>query len=169
MTSQLHALVELSVCVGGGQQDKASNQQFRLHSCTEFRFRSWTDSGADFFIGSSSTKMGMKQMFIFWMSTPSVTVVTMDYYIACCIFANILQCRDHYFVFEEQVALYKALDVQTENATWARTFWTALTTWEAKIPVEQADLKWTHGCIKNRRAGSSGLQNLTIQDVFYLL
>ena len=37
-------------------------------------------------------------------------VATMDYYIACCIFASIPQCRDQYIVFEEQVALYKALN-----------------------------------------------------------
>ena len=62
------------------------------------------------------------------------TVATMDYYIACCIFASIRQCRDYYFMFKEKVALCKALDGSNGRLNWRKELLNCLTTWESKFP-----------------------------------
>ena len=60
---------------------------------------------------------------------------TMDYYIAWCIFASIPQCRDLYIVFEEQVALYKALNGTNRWRNWRQKLLTCFQSWEAKFPA----------------------------------
>ena len=62
-------------------------------------------------------------------------VATMDYYIVCCNFASIPQCRDLYIVFEEQVALYRALDGTNGRRNWREELLTCLKLWEAKFLV----------------------------------
>ena len=63
------------------------------------------------------------------------TVTIMDYYIACCIFSSIPQCRDIYIVFEEQVALYKALNGTNRWRNWRQKLLTCFQSWEAKFPA----------------------------------
>ena len=80
-----------------------------MYLCSEFWFRSWTHSDADFDLkildeSGQETDIYLLNEYI---------VATMDYYIACCIFASIPQCRDLYIVFEEQAP--------TEDATGARS------------------------------------------------
>ena len=62
-------------------------------------------------------------------------VATMDYYVACCFFSSIPQCRDLYIVFEEQVALYRALNGTNGRRNWREELLTCLKLWEAKFPA----------------------------------
>ena len=62
-------------------------------------------------------------------------VATMDYYIAYCIVSSIPQCRDLYIVFEEQVALYRALNGTNGRRNWREELLPCLKLWEAKFPV----------------------------------
>ena len=62
------------------------------------------------------------------------TVATFDYYIASAISQNIQQCREFHYVFEEQVALYKALDGTAGKRNWRQELLNCLKSWEEKFP-----------------------------------
>ena len=62
------------------------------------------------------------------------SVATFDYYIASAISQNIQQCREFHYVFEEQVALYKALDGTAEKHNWRQELLNCLKSWEEMFP-----------------------------------
>ena len=62
------------------------------------------------------------------------TIATFDYYIAAAIVKSLWQCSEFHNVFEEQVALYKALDGTGGKRNWRQELLNCLKSWEEKFP-----------------------------------